>query len=272
MKTHHGAFRALGILFVFSFFGCSAGTRAIVKDGAEVSVQLTCRMPDSKVIMTTDESIPTSDRSRLYLPRKEYGPLHLTAGKAVRDMGARGDLDVELANGVVRSLVGMSSGETKRIALTADPVPGPDGKPRLLPMARVRQRPREMKLSPEDFSGRFGKKPEIGTAVILDPAIPGAVTEITDTEVVIKFKATPGTEVETPFGTGVIREGKDGYEIVIGVNEGAVVRTGPLLGRVISVTDRMFTIDFTKPFAGEELTCDIGVLVVEQENISKSGS
>lgn len=269
-KTPHGAYRVLGILFVSSALsGCSAGTQAVVKDGAAVSVQLTCRMPDSKVLMTTDESIATSDRSRLYLPRKESGPLHLTAGKAVRDMGSRGDLDVELANGVARSLVGMSSGETKRIAITADPVPGPDGKPRLLPMARVRQRPREMKLSREDFTGRFGKKPEVGTVVILDPAIPGAVTGITDTEVVIKFKATPGTEVETPFGTGVISEGKDTYEIVIGVKEGAIVRTGPLLGRVISVTDRMFTVDYTRPFAGEELMCDIGVLEVEQEIIPK---
>jgi hypothetical protein len=220
-------------------------------------------MPDGKVIMTTEESVAASNRSTLYLPRKENGHLHLTAGKAVRDMGSRGDLDVELANGAARSLVGMSSGETKRIALTADPIPGPDGKPRLLPMARVRQRPKEMKLSREDFSGRFGKNPEIGTAVILDPAIPGAVTEITDSEVVIRFKATPGTEVETSFGTGVISEGKDAYEIVIGVKEGAVVRTGPLLGRVISVTDRMFTIDYTKPFAGEELTCNVGVLEVE---------
>ena len=270
MKTHHGAFRALYVLFVFSALsGCSAGTRSVVKDGSAVSVQLTCRMPDGKVIMTTDESIATSDRSRLYLPRKENGPLHLTAGKAVRDMGSRGDLDVELANGAARSLVGMSSGETKQVALTADPVPGPDGKPRLLPMAKIRQRPKEMKLSPEDFSGRFGKKPEVGTVVILDPAIPGAVTGITATEVVIKFKATPGTEVETPFGTGVIREGEDTYEIVIGVKEGALVRTGPLLGRIVSVTDRMFTVDYTQPFAGEMLTCDIGVLEVEQEIISK---
>ena len=264
MKKHQGAFRALGILFVFSTFGCSAGGRAVVTDDSVVSVQLTCRMPDGKVLMTTDESIALSDRSRLYLARKENGPLRLTAGKVARDMGARGDLDVELANGVARSLVGMSSGEMKRVSITADPIPGPDGKPRLLPMARVRQRPREMKLSRKDFSSRFGKPPEIGAAVILDPAIPGAVSEITDTEVVVRFKATPGTEVETPFGTGVIREGKDAYEIVIGVREGAIVRTGPLLGRIVSVTDRMFTVDFTQPFAGEELTCDIGPLEVEQ--------
>ena len=203
----HGAFKALGVLFVFSVLsGCSAGSRAVVRDDSAVSVQLTCRMPDGKVLMTTDESIATSERSSLYLPRKENGPLHLTAGNAVRDMGSRGDLDVELANGAARSLVGMSPGETKRISITADPIPGPDGKPRLLPMARVRQRPREMKLTREEFSSRFGKNPEIGAAVILDPAIPGAVTEITDTGIVIRFKATPGTEVETPFGTGVIRE------------------------------------------------------------------
>jgi FKBP-type peptidyl-prolyl cis-trans isomerase 2 len=249
---------------ISTLFGCSAGTRTIAREGDAVSVQFTCRMPNNKVIMSTDESRDSSDRSPLYLPRKENGPLQLTAGKMVAGMGPRGDLDVELANGIARSIVGVSPGKEKRVALTAKPIPGPDGKPRLLPMARVRPRLKELRMSRTDYSGRFNKNPEVGAAVVFDPAIPGAVTEVTDTEVVVRFMANPGSEVPTPYGIGVIREDADAYEIVIDVHEGAVIRTGPLLGRIVSVNDRMFTIDYTQPFAGEELTCDLKVLGIEQ--------
>jgi FKBP-type peptidyl-prolyl cis-trans isomerase 2 len=267
MKTYHDARRVFCLLFVFSALlsGCSVGTHTVVKDGDTVSVQLTCRMPDGKVLLSTQEAVDPSDRSPLYLPNKDKAPLRLIAGYGATDQGARGDLDVELERGAARSLTGMSPGETKRVTIMAEPVPGPDGKPRLLPMARVRQRPREQRYTREEYTRLFKKEPEVGSTVRLDPMIPYVITEVATTDVIVRGTAVTGTEVATPYGTGIIREKDDTtYEIELAIKEGTIIRTGPLLGRIVSVNNRMFTIDYTQPFAGEELSCDLTLLDVER--------
>jgi len=261
MKSCHDLFRGACLLFLISMLsGCVAGARSAVRDGDAVFVRLNCRMPDGKIIMSTEKSEDVAALSPLYLPVKESRPLRLIAGKDVEGMGVRGDLYVELANLAARSVVGMSYGETRRMTFTADPVPGTDGKPRQLPMARVRQRPRQLEMSREEYANRFGNSAVIGGKIFLYPGIPGMVTGITDNNVTIKGTAVTGSVIPTPFGSGTIRERDDGYEIEIDAKAGTITRSGPLLGRIVSVNDRMFIIDYTQPFAGEALTCDIRAL------------
>jgi hypothetical protein len=261
MQSCHSLFRGICFLFLLTVLsGCVAGARSAVRDGDEVFVRLTCRMPDGKIIMSTEKNEDVAAISPLYVPGNESRPLRLIAGKDVEGRGVRGDFDVELANRAARSVVGMTYGETKRVTFTADPVPGADGKPRQLPMARVRQRPRQLEMSRAEYANRFGKSPEIGQKVFLSSGIPGMVTGIVDSNVTIKGMAVSGSEIVTPFGSGIISEKDDRYEIEIDAKVGTITRSGPLLGRIISVNDRMFIIDYTQPFAGEALSCHLQAL------------
>jgi len=147
----------------------------------------------------------------------------------------------------------------KLLELFAGDVPGMRDDERIIRMARVRRRPRVMRMMKEEYTRRIGKAPEVSQKVVFDPAIPGEVTSVTETEVIVRFSAKPGAEVDTPFGRGVIREKQDRYEIVIDANVGTLVRSGPIVGRIVGVDERLITIDYGDPFGGEALVCDVMV-------------
>ena len=65
--------------------------------------------------------------------------------------------------------------------------------------------------------------------------------------------------MDTGFGIGTIRDAGDKFEIVIDVHEGTLLRSGPLVGKIIKVEDRVFTIDYGGAFEKEPLVCDVDV-------------
>jgi FKBP-type peptidyl-prolyl cis-trans isomerase 2 len=121
----------------------------------------------------------------------------------------------------------------------------------------VRQRVKEMRFTPDEYRLRTGKVAEVGQPFVIDPAVPGKVSSVTESEVLVRFFAKTGDKVATPFGEGTVRESSDRYDIVIDAHPGALVRSGGLVGRIASVDDRFINIDYSHPFGGEALLCDI---------------
>ena len=99
--------------------------------------------------------------------------------------------------------------------------------------------------------------------------MPGKVASVSETEVLIRFSAQPGSVVETPFGKGTIRENENQFEIVSNAVKGTLVRTGPLVGRISGALDKMFTIDFGNPFGGETLACEVKAESIPQDKLTK---
>ena len=97
-------------------------------------------------------------------------------------------------------------------------------KDEFLQLARVRVRPKEMRMTSGEFKARTGKEPEVGEEFTSDPEIPGKVASVSENEVLIRFFAQPGSVVDTPFGKGTIRENEKNYEIVIDTPVGKLVR------------------------------------------------
>ena len=89
--------------------------------------------------------------------------------------------------------------------------------------------------------------------------LPATVMAVDTKSVSVRFSPKPGKEIETPFGKGTVRETSNDFEIVIAAPVGGLVRTGPLVGRIIGVDDTSFTLDYGHPFGGEELGCDIAI-------------
>jgi FKBP-type peptidyl-prolyl cis-trans isomerase 2 len=66
--------------------------------------------------------------------------------------------------------------------------------------------------------------------------------------------------VQTPFGKGTVKESGNVYIIDIDAKVGALVRSGPMVGRIVEVGEGetgTITIDYSHPFGGESLDCDI---------------
>ena len=91
--------------------------------------------------------------------------------------------------------------------------------------------PKEMAMPKGDYEFRARKAPEVGQEYFYDPAFPGRVTSVIETDVTIAFSKR-GDTIETPFGTGRVREEADRYKVDIDAKEGTLVRTGNKIGRI----------------------------------------
>jgi FKBP-type peptidyl-prolyl cis-trans isomerase 2 len=158
----------------------------------------------------------------------------------------------------------MAVGE-RRVLDVASGVPaGLKHEDRFIQMVRVRQRPKFVRMTPEEYKTRTRKDPQVDQPYVIDPVVPGKVASVGEKEVVIQFSAQPGQEVKTPLGKGVIRESEKHWEIVIDSKKGDLVRFGPMVGRIVDVDERMITIDCGHPFGGEALSCEVEVVSIER--------
>jgi FKBP-type peptidyl-prolyl cis-trans isomerase 2 len=161
--------------------------------------------------------------------------------------------------------VGHRDGNTQTHEVNAEKMPEKQEGMYLIKISRVRQRDKEMRFTPEEYKAKTGAVPEVGRRFIFDPALPGKLESVDENEVVVRFGPEPGVEILTPFGKGILRDGGDKWEIVIDARKGDLVRSGALIGKIIEVDDREITIDYSHPFGGETLLCDVEIDLVSKE-------
>lgn len=232
-----------------------------LRTGERASVEYLCRLDNGQAIAASAPAGSVPGASSSFFSSREEGPLHLTAGVRPEgeEPGLSEDFNSVLASRIALALPGIKPGEKKSLRFTAEPVKRSDGSDRLLPMALVRVRPKEFRIPLADYEARFGRKPAKGDSYGTDPLFTAAVDRVTGTEVVIRFSPVKTEHLTTPFGPAHIRDAKERYEIVLEPKIGSLVRSGPILGRIVRITDTMFVIDYTNPFGGESLDCDIAV-------------
>jgi FKBP-type peptidyl-prolyl cis-trans isomerase 2 len=244
--------------------GCSGAGRAVkTGPGDRVTLNYTCRLPGGAVAATTLKEVAqdaAQPKAGIFVPNAG-GALAVTAGGGSDDQAAPPlrSFESEIALRLSKRVVGMALGENRRMTLRGDDGDGGRSEGQPLQMALVRERPRELRIPRDQYQARVGREPEVGRSFVYDPLIPGQIVEVNDREVLIRFAIKDGTEVSTPFGMGVIREKPEQYEIVLDPKKGSLVRSGPLVGRITEVTDRAFFVDYSNPFGGETLECDVTV-------------
>jgi hypothetical protein len=228
---------ATGVLALLLLGGCAVARQAVVRPGDRATVDFTCRFRNGDIAATTSAEV-TRDASRrksaVFLPRDRKDSVVLVAGREA-PTGTPEDRSFEgaILSRLSAAIVGLREGTGAIVELGADTAPNGEGDGKILPMARVRRRPRELRMSREEYVAIKKKEPEAGEEYTIDPLFPGKVVSAEGNEVVIRFSSPTGPEVPTPFGKAKIREREDGYELDIDVRNGSLVRTGPLVGRVV---------------------------------------
>lgn len=248
-----------------------------VSSGDPVKVHFTCRFKNGETAISTyqalskDTSVP---KSTIFLERDRNTPIGLIAEKEPPKpekpnlMGFESWLFYRMSS----ALVGIKRGEKTTVEIGAERLEECEKEEHSIKMARVRERPKEKRMTPEEYKNRTGKTPEPGQPYIIDPVLPGKVLFVTEKEVLIRFSPKNKTKVPTPFGEGIVTEYPDRFEIVINAQPGTLVRSGGIVGRIINVDERFITIDYGHPFGGETLSCDILVETNRQDNISESSA
>jgi FKBP-type peptidyl-prolyl cis-trans isomerase 2 len=211
------------------------------------------------------------------MQREEVGPLSIAAASAADSARVneapyeQRSLEEEISNKLAFAVVGMKEGEARTTEIKAEDAPAREAHKYIARLTRVRTRSKEMKMPKGDYEYRTQQSPEVGQEYSYDPAFPGRVVSVSDTEVTIRFSATPGTIVETPFGPGRIRDEGQNYKMDIEARKDALVRAASMVGRITDVDDKVIIIDFGNPFGGETLLCDVTVEKIADAKLVQSG-
>ncbi|HYA42056.1 MAG TPA: hypothetical protein VEF34_12180 [Syntrophobacteraceae bacterium] len=269
----------LGTVFFLSFFcflhnpGPYAVEKDTIKPGDKVGIQFTCRFPNGEIAASTSSAVAKDSslrKSAVYLPRSKDDPLEVTAGQSAAEKRFPVPFLDEIVTRIAASVPGMRPDETRTIEIRSErPVAVPE-KEQFLELARIMQRPKEIRMSRDEYKSRAGKDPELGAEYALDPDIPGKVASVSENEVLVRCSAQSGSVIETPFGKGTVRENGDRIEIVIEAARGTLVRMGPIVGRISDAREKMFTIDFGDPFGGEPLACEVKAERISGDKLSKA--
>ncbi len=246
----------------------------VIAPGDPLEVHFTCQTEDGVMVTTTEElraeKLDPSDMgSRLFLPKRTYEPLTVVAGEApagpipdeVRNlpsMQLKGLHEV-IEERLSEAVVGKELGKRFSVEVSAEAqmeVPQPE---RMIRLRRAWSVPKEVRLARDEFMPRTGagRPPEVGMSVGMYQGMAGKVTTVTADEVVIAFEPKHDEPIETPFGEKRVYAHDDQYVIRTDAKEGYLVRTGPQIGRISKVEPGMFTVDYSHPFGGEVLVCDV---------------
>ena len=241
--------------------GCSS-TPAVVQTGDSVDIGFTCRLRNGELAATTrpDNNFVNDKKSPFYLPRNGPETVTIIAGFQPKDAKQdRVSFEDEIMNRLGIKIVGLKEGEQAVLELQAERYPAATPKDRYVHMATVRKRQKEIRLSWEEYTNRTGKTPEVGQMLVIDPMVPGKVSEVTEKEVVVQFAPEPGKPLTTPFGPVSVRETSSQYELEITTEKDRLVRTGGMVGKISSVENDGFEVDYGHPFGGEKLSCQVSV-------------
>jgi FKBP-type peptidyl-prolyl cis-trans isomerase 2 len=248
-----------------------------IQPGDTASVHYLCRLGSGEVVASTDSVAESQPKSNIYVLQEDAGPLSISAASTADSARAQGtpyeqrSLEEEISNQLSFAVVGMKEGDTRTTEIKAEDAPAQDAHKYIARLTRIRTRPKEMKMPKGDYEYRTHRSPEVGQEYSYDPAFPGKVVYVSEQEVTIRFYATPGTIVETPFGLGRIRDAGQNYTMDIEAHKGALVRAASMVGRISDVDDKVITVDFGNPFGGEALLCDVTIEKITDAKLVQSG-
>ena len=248
-----------GLILIPHYEATAAATETI-KTGDKVSIQFTCRFPDGKIAAGTSSAVSKEQslqKSPVFLPRSKDTPIEVTAGKTYGPQHFPLAFETEIISRIAQALVGMKTGEKQSIEIRSQAPANVPRKDQFLQLARIRTRPLEIKMTPAEYKTRFKKEPKVGAPYPMDPLIPYKVESVSKDIVVVRPSVKPGQTIETGFGKGTFRVNGNQLELVIDAKKGNLVRMGINVGRILDVSEKMFTMDFGNPFGGEPLLCEV---------------
>jgi FKBP-type peptidyl-prolyl cis-trans isomerase 2 len=262
----------LSVVFIFNRADLHAEESAVIKPGDKVGIQFTCRFPNGEIAASTstavakDASLP---KSPVFVPRSNDDPVGVVVNQRVGKYVFPVPFEDEIVNRISASLAGTTLGKMRTIEIHSErPVDVPE-KEQYLELARIRQRPKEIRMTKQEYKSLTGIDPLAGADCGIDPLVPGKVTSVSENEVLIQATLEPGATIETGFGKATVRENAGQLEIVFNAAKGTLVRMEEIVGRISDAKDKMFTIDFGDPFGREKLSCEVKTEAIPVNELSK---
>ncbi len=235
------------------------------KDVRERNMHYTCRLSTGEVIVTTDRQVaedPAVGKARVFAEKTQYGPMPVFDVGTTTDPEEKGKLkffEEVIVEELSKTVWGWESGTARTVTIVAGEQKEVPVHERNMRLARVKTAPREAVYAKENFKAMTGSPPEVDAPVYTRPELRGRVVSVDEKEVRVTFSPLSKEPLAGPFGPIRVREEGDLYVIEIDAKEGTLVRVGPLVGRIAEVDPKMFRIDYSHPFGGKTLYCDVRI-------------
>ena len=242
-----------------------AAPAEVIKAGDHVEMHYTCKLNNGEIVATTEQSVADDaslKKSNIFFLAGDGKGIHDIAGRVDPEFPPPPeprDFEKAIETQLAQVVVGMKHGKHLNVEIKPILITRTSSKEHFLKIARVRTRPKEMRLDIDEYKKKEGKAPEVGDVFSFDPGFPGKIVSVTESEAIAKFLPPPSGQVDTPFGKGRIKENKDNYEVVIDAQKGSLVKTGPLVGRIAEIGEASIQIDYGVPFDSEPLVFDLDV-------------
>lgn len=253
---------AAGLLLLTSCAAKQPASR-LARPGDALAVEYTCRLANDNSLAATTLSAASEEeakQSSVYVPREKFGPIQITVPEASEEVLITPVMSFEevIAKSIAQKISQTPLDKPVHLELSHPGYQGLNKQDRYLEIATEFVNSRRVTIDRQDFTSRYPEvTPTSGMTVGADTDFPARLEEVTDENVTLYFSAKPGATLVTGTGPATVTEDGDNFRIRLTLQPGDLFRTGPLVGEVRTVGEKMTTIDFGHPFGGRTLDCEV---------------
>jgi FKBP-type peptidyl-prolyl cis-trans isomerase 2 len=231
----------------------------------------TCRHDGNDIIVTTEKSVAESSgntKSRAFIAKNEYTPIDITdyAPKKNKQKDSLEYLEDVLVKKLFQETADWPIGTERTLDVKAEPQNYLPVNEREIEFARIKTQPKKAIYERSVFTAMTRSKAIVGEPVNLHFGIQGKVVDVRESEVEVVFEPKSDKPLEGPFGPVLVHDKGDRFQTEIDIQKGNLVRMGGIVGEISEVGERTFRIDYSHPFGGRSLTCDVAIKALEQSN------
>jgi FKBP-type peptidyl-prolyl cis-trans isomerase 2 len=226
-----------------------------VQGGDLVAVNFTASTENGELIRTTLEKI-SQDAARVKSAYFQAPPAFVPEDVVAGQLGGS-------VPGLGEVVVGMAQGEKKTVVLQPDKAYGAIDPAKRKDLPCVMNIPKTIRMSPQDYVGKFRAFPVVGKEVSITPYFKAAVVEVSEQFAVLDCHAEDGKRFEESFGTVETKVGEQDISIVLTPRLGSNFSLqGGLQGKITATDGTTYTVDSNNPLAGMPVTVAIEIASV----------
>lgn len=258
----------LSLLILSLTQGCALKTApsAPIVLGEKIEVDYRCTLADGSLAADTFESDDDeAEISNIYrkMAHEEYGPVVMDAGIKAECTECEKNtrhFTLILEELIQQELEGRHFGEEIDLTLSTEELLM-DEKEGTISIKRNQFRPKIKPVQKDRIVSYLGREPEVAEVIRFEneKLQPVKVLEVYPASVTVELLTDEHTVMESPFGPATFSEDEKGFHLTINPQIGHLVRSGGLIGRVISFDDSSILLDYRHPFGYEQLQCYVWI-------------
>lgn len=240
-------------LFIVSCSGASDSVKVQADD--LVSANFTATTENGEVVRTTYEKTandPALHKSPYFEAAATFVPEDFIAGRLSGSIPGLGE-----------AVLGMAVGEKKKVVISPDKAYGPADPAKRKEIPCVRNMPKTIRMSPQEYVGDFNSFPVVGKEVPITPYFKAGVVEVSEQYAILDCHVKDGDRFEDSLGTVEVKVDQQKVSMVLTPRLGAnFPMEGGKLGKIVATDGTNITVDANAPLAGIPLTVDLEIASV----------